>query len=424
MCVNGFESFIAWRYLLARKKTGFISIISLISIAGIALGVAALIIVLSLMNGFSKELRTRLVGMQGHIWVSSILDGGGMRDYEDAMDTLESIPGVTGASPFCVYKTVLMGPSKQNQYAAVDASGTDLSTIGDISDIRDYITDGYLDFSTDEDGIPGIVIGWYVAQNLGVYNIGDKVYMMGMLDEDGMNDILGGVMPPLIPFRVTGMFSSGYYDYDNSVVLIDMKKAQEIMGYDNKVSGISLKIEDAFAAEKYTEQGGLIEQELGKYPYFSSNWIVRNKTLFSWMQLEKWAAFIVLSLIILVAAFNIVSSLIMMVMDKTREIGILKSMGASKASIQRIFVYQGAFVGISGTLLGSVIGYTVCMIQDKYRILSLPADVYFVSAVPVELQMSDFLAITIVAMLLCWVSSVYPARKASMLDPVDAIRAE
>ena len=423
--MKGFERFVAWRYLLTRKKTGFISIISVISIAGIALGVAALIIVLSLMNGFSKELRTRLVGMQGHIWVSKISESqGAMSFYEDAMETLSGINGVVGVAPFCTYKTVLMGPTETTRYAAVEVRGAELSSMDDISDIRQYITDGSLDFSEDEEGIPGIVLGWYVAQNLGAYNIGDKVYMMGLIDDESLDDLFQGLAPQLLPFRVTGFFSSGYYDYDNSVALIGMKKAQAIMGFSDQVSGISVKIEDAFSADEYTSKGGLIEQELGAYPFYSTNWIERNQTLFSWMKLEKWAAFIVLSLIIIVAAFNIISSLIMMVMDKTQEIGILKSMGATNASIQRIFVYQGAFVGICGTLIGSTIGYSVCMIQEKYRILSLPADVYFVSAVPVELQMSDLIAITFVAMLLCWVSSVYPARKASRLNPVDAIRSE
>jgi len=420
--LSGFEFFVARRYLLKKKKTGFISIISLISIAGISLGVAALIIVLSLMNGFTKELRTRLVGMDGHIWVSKPMEDG-MDDYEEVMSELKKIKGVLGVSPFCTIETVAHDRGRR-YYAPAKVRGIDVSTVDEVSDIKKYIISGSLDLGPDEDGVFGIVVGYYVAKKLRISEIGEHIFLLGIGEGDIISMIDEMELPPVYEFRIAGIFDSGYFDYDNTVLLIDISEAQKILGLEDKVSGIVMKIDDAFDVSHYTKEGGYIDQTLGGYPYYSDDWVERNEILFNWMKLEKWAAFIVLSLIILVAVFNIVSTLIMMVMDKTREVGILKAMGATNKSIRSIFVYQGLFVGVCGTLSGSIIGYTLCSIQDKYRLLSLPSDIYFVSAVPVDLQIMDMVVIIVVTLFLCWFSSFYPAKKAAMLDPVEAIRSE
>ena len=415
-----FEIFVAWRYLLTKKKTGFISIISMISIIGVAVGVGALIIVLSLMNGFTKELRTRLVGMDGHVWVSSPMERG-ISHSDEVVKKLKSIQGVAGVSPFCSYETVAT-PKEKGKPVAVMVRGVDIKTIDTVSEIRKYVTIGDFDFSPDDQDIPGVVLGQYVASALGNVSIGDYIYLYGEVDMESL--LRDSTLPAINVFRVRGLFNSGYYEYDNGVVLIDIKNAQKILNLDNKISGISIKLTDMFKAGKYTGESGYIEKTLGGHPFTSISWIERNRVLFKWMKLEKWAAFIVLSLIIIVAAFNIVSSQIMMVMDKTREIGILKSMGASNGSIMRIFVYQGAFVGIVGTALGGLAGIVFSYLQDKYQIISLPSDVYFISAVPMDLQITDLLAITVIALFLCWISSYYPAKKAAQLAPVDAIRSE
>ncbi|MFC1489946.1 ABC transporter permease [Candidatus Latescibacterota bacterium] len=419
---GGFELFVAKRYLLKRKKTGFISIISVISILGIMIGVAALIIVLSLMNGFSAELRSTLVGMDGHIWVHKPIEGA-FSNYAEAFSKLEKIPGVRGVSPYCYYSTVGYDRDMLNPNTVM-VRGVDIGTVDSVSDVRNYIRNrGSLDFSEDENGVPGVVLGSNLAKNLGYSDVGEYIWIYGQIDIDDVLDTM--TPPPIIKFRVTGIFESGFYDYDNSVMLISISEAQKILGYDsNMVSGIVLKLDDIFKASKYTQAGGIIEQTLGGFPYFSESWMEQNQLLFRWMKMEKWAAFIVLSLIVIVAAFNIVSSLIMLVMDKTREIGILKSMGASNKSIQRIFVFQGAFVGICGTLTGSFVGTLVCYIQDKYEIIKFPGDIYFISSLPVDFKMTDAVAITLVTLLLCWLSSYYPAKKAAELDPVEAIRAE
>ena len=417
---HGFEYFVAFRYLLTRKKTGFISLISLISILGIAVGVGALIIVLSLMNGFTKELRTRLVGMDGHIWVGYPL-GRGMPNYRKVQEKLRNIEGVTGVSPYCYYESVAAAQQRSSHHY-IQVRGVDEATIDTVSEIRDLISLGGLDLGRDDEGVPGVILGRSVSLALHNAMVGEYIYIYGPVDIESMLDDM--TPPPIHKFRVTGIFDSGYYDYDNAVVLIDIAEAQRILDLENMATGIVLKIENMFHAERYTREGGLIEVSLGGVPYYCENWIEKNRILFRWMKLEKWAAFIVLSLIVLVAAFNIVSSLIMMVMDKTKEVGILKSMGATNKSIERIFVYQGAFVGVCGTIMGNVLGTGLCMIQDKYRILSFPPDIYFISALPMDLQFRDVFAITVVALFLCWLSSYYPARKAAELVPVDAIRSE
>ncbi len=416
----GFELFVAWRYLLTKKKTGFISIISLISIVGVSVGVGALIIVLSLMNGFTKELRTRLVGMDGHLWVSNPLDRG-IPDYQAVTSRLKGMKGVAGASPFVSYETIA-APGGKGKPAAVVVRGADAATIGSVSDIEKYIVLGRLDLGRDDQGNPGVVLGSYLAGALGHVTVGDFIVLYGEVDMEAfLNDM---TMPPYKKFRVTGIFSSGYFDYDNSVALIDIAVAQKLVNLSGQASGIVLKLDDMFQAHRYTGAHGYVAKALSAYNYDCMSWIDRNQVLFKWMKLEKWAAFIVLCLIVIVAAFNIVSSQIMMVMDKTREIGILKSMGANNRSIMRVFVFQGAFVGITGTLIGGLAGITLCLLQDHYRFISLPADIYFVSALPMDLQITDVLAVTAVAILLCWFSSFYPAKKAAELVPVDAIRSE
>jgi lipoprotein-releasing system permease protein len=267
-----------------------------------------------------------------------------------------------------------------------------------------------------ERSYPGIVLGYSLADRL-VVGLGDRVQVFSAagIDVGGL-----GAMPRAMTFRVAGYFKVGLYEYDDNYAFIGIPEGQRLFELGNKVAGLQLKLSDMNLADDVAQA---IEERLG-YPYTTVTWFDLNKNLFSWMQFEKWIAFIVLSLIILVAAFNIVSTLIMVVLEKTKEIGILKSMGATNESVMRIFVYQGAVAGVIGAVLGLIIGYCLCWAQIKFKFFSLPPDVYIISALPILMRPWDFVFIAGAALLLSFTATIYPAYRAARLDPVQAIRYE
>jgi lipoprotein-releasing system permease protein len=294
----------------------------------------------------------------------------------------------------------------------------DLKTVDSISDIREKIVLGSLDFSKrDINGhrFPGIVLSKYLADNLYATHVGDIVHLLTFPEDMG-------IIPTIKPktFYVAGLVQFGYYDFDRLISFISIKDAQVFFDMPGGVSYIRIKLENYMMADEVKEA---LENDLG-YPWMAQTWQEMNKSLFSWMQIEKLGMFVILSLIIMVAAFNIVSSLIMIVMEKTREIGILKSMGATSKMILKIFMFEGLIIGIIGTGLGLLVGYTLGFLQLEYKIISLPADVYILNAVPIKMYFTDFLAIAGVALFLCLLASVYPAYRASRLEPVEAIRYE
>jgi lipoprotein-releasing system permease protein len=268
-----------------------------------------------------------------------------------------------------------------------------------------------------ERAFPGIIIGFSLADRLGV-GLGDRVQLLSAAGID-----IGGFgsMPTARTFRVAGYFQSGLYEYDDNVAFINIPEAQRLFEMGSKVNGIQFKLSDMELAREVAE---VIEERAGGYPYTTVTWFDTNKTLFAWMQYEKWIAFIVLSLIILVAAFNIVSTLIMVVLEKTKEIGILKSMGASNESVMRIFIYQGAVAGVIGAVLGVVISYLLCWAQIKFKFFELPPDVYIISALPILMKPLDFILVAGAAFMISLTATVYPAYRAAKLDPVQAIRYE
>ena len=294
----------------------------------------------------------------------------------------------------------------------------DIKTVDSISDIRKKIVLGSLDFSTREINghkYPGIVLSRYLADHLMALNVGDLVYLITYPKKMG-------IFPTIRPmiFYVAGLVEFGYYDFDRMLSFISLEDGQKFFEMPESVSYIRIKLKSYTMADEVKES---LENELG-YPWMAQTWQELNKSLFSWMQIEKMGMFIILSLIIMVAAFNIVSSLIMIVMEKTREIGILKSMGATSKMIMKIFMFEGFIIGLLGTGLGLIIGYTLGFLQLKYKIISLPPDVYILSAVPIKMYFIDFIAISFMAMFLCLLASVYPAYRASRLEPVEAIRYE
>jgi len=409
-----YELFIARRYLRARRKSGFINLITYISIMGVAIGVAALIITLSVMNGFESEVRTRIVGFDTHIRLRKY-HFEAVENPTNIIDQISDIPHIQGMSPYILDK----GMVRSGRYSdGVIVRGADPATIDKVSDLSENIMYGKLNLGMvkNEEGRdrPGIVVGRWLADKL-LMDVGDEVLLISLA---GVHSMFRS--PPMQQFVVTGFFETGMYEYDDAYAYISIDAAQKLFRMKKSVSGIEIRLDDLYKAEEVVEE---IDNRLG-FPYSAQTWFDLRRNLFSWMQLEKWMMFIVLSLIIMVAAFNIISTLIMVVMEKTREIGILKSMGASSKSITRIFLYEGIVVGIVGTSIGFAIGFTLCWLQLKYKIFSLPGDVYFINFLPVKIVSMDFILIGISAIVICLLASVYPAKRAASLDPVEAIRYE
>jgi len=410
-----FEFFVAKKYFRAKKRTGFISIISYVSIAGVTIGITALILVLSVMNGFEAEVRSKLIGADAHIRLRRYFNKT-ITEKDRLMEIVLKHPRVVGASPTIHEEGMIR--SKQGQRPTY-LKAIDLQSIEGVLDIKNRVVSGELDFgvkNVDGKDLPGIVLGRYLADALMAFSEKDIVTVM--IPPSQQSSLFA--QPKVKQFHVAGIIELGYYDYDRIFSFISLEQAQNLFGMSDGISWIEIKVDDYEAAGTVAEE--LIE-EIG-YPYTTLTWFEMNKSLFSWMQIEKWGAFVILSLIIMVAAFNIISSLIMIVMEKTREIGILKSMGATSKSIMKIFVLEGIFVGLIGTIVGSALGYGIGFAQLKYKIISLPADVYIIDSLPIQMQLGDFIAISLAAMVLCFLASIYPAFKASRLYPVDAIRYE
>ncbi len=411
-----YEIFIANRYLRSKRRTGFISLINYISISGVMIGVAALIIVLSIMNGFESEVRSRIIGFGAHIELRKY-HYEGLENPDALRERISKLPNIIGISPYVNEKGLIISKSKKS---GVVIKGVDPETLPQVSDIEGDVVYGKFDVGEVEGSngqrvLPGIVIGRYLADKLGV-GLGERVQI---LSPTGISPIMSKI-PNLKTFEVTGYFETGIFEFDDVFAYISIKEAQKLFDMKDTVTGLEIKLDDLDKAESVSSR---IDQLLG-YPYATVTWFDMNKNLFSWMKIEKWAAFIILSLIIMVAAFNIVSTLIMIVLEKTKEIGILKSMGASSGGIMKIFVFQGLIGGVIGTGLGCIIGFALCWAQAKYQFFSLPADVYIISALPILMKKSDFIMIAAAGLLLCLIATVYPARRAAQLDPVEAIRYE
>ncbi len=409
-----YELFIALRYLKSKRKTGFISLITYISIAGVVIGVAALIIVLSVMNGFETEVRSRFIGVDAHLHVRTFHDRG-VDNYQALEKQIQDIPGIHAMSPYIFNKGLV---KSREATTGILVRGIDPATAVQVTDIGKNIKFGALDLGmTEHEGdtsLPGIALGFNLADKLAV-TLGDKVTIASFA-----NVTQFGQMPQMMQFRVTGYFETGLYEIDDNFAYISIESAQKLFRMGQRVSGLELRLDHYESAEPVARQ---ISDRLG-YPYRAVTWQDMNPNLFAWMKIEKWAMFIILSLIIMVAAFNIISTLIMVTMEKTKEIGILKSMGATNTSIRRIFTFEGLFVGLAGTLLGNLIGFGLCWAQQTYKLFALPSDVYIISWLPVLMKWSDFAMISAAAVIITFVASVYPADHAAKLDPVESLRYE
>ena len=409
-----YELFIARRYLQSKQKTGFLSIISFVAVGGVILGVAALVIMLSVTNGFTGEVKNRLVGMNAHVSVSKI---GGIADHEELARRLGATAGVAAVAPVIDGKLVIATGKNMD---GIFVWGVDADSFPSVSDVTDHlrfdenerlqlgVLEGYQ--------YPGIVLGRSLANRLRV-GPGDVVYLVTIANRE-LEDLLGDFKPKLHAFSVTDFFETGMYYHDDNIALIDLSRAQRVMGLGESVSSLHLRIDRLDDAVPIRAQ---LEREIG-LPYQFQDWTGLFPELFQWMELEKWVIFIALSLIIVVASFNIMSILSMSILIKTPEIGILRTMGARASGIRNVFVYQGLFIGVFGTALGCALGFVICWLQDRFDLITLPSDIYVISALPVDMRSTDFAIVSLVSLAICLVASALPARKAAQLQPVDAIR--
>lgn len=410
-----YESFIALRYFRAKRKTGFISIITYISLMGVAIGVAALDCVLSAFNGFESEVRTRLINADSHVHLRKFYSHA-IEDYQDLADEVRAVPGVSGASPMIVRESIL-SYKQTNQPIAVRA--LDQATADQVSAVPSSMVAGDFELGMqqyEDRELPGIILGRYLAESLFIFEPGERVIMWALPKQAS---ILSSMKAR--EFVVTGICELGFYEYDKVLCYISIESAQQLFKMPGGVSRIDVKLDDYTQADVVAP---MIEEKVGNYPFTTTTWFEQNRSLYSWMTIEKRLFTGLLSLIIMVAAFNIISSLIMIVMEKTREIGILKGMGASSGGIMKIFLMEGIIIGVLGVIFGNIIAFALLKAQQKFGFFTMPPEVYIIDRLPVEIHAMDFVVVSIIGLLLCILAAVYPAYKASRLKPVDAIRYE
>ena len=409
-----FEAFIALRYLFALRKQSFISIISICAVCGVALGVAALIVVIGVMNGFSKDLRDKILGVNAHVIISSL--AGGVRDAEAVETAASQTPEVMGVTPF-IYSEVML--SSPEGVKGMVLRGIDPRTAESVLSLSKDMLDGSLSALSDDDpdGRPGIIIGSELAKRLSL----SPGMQVSLLSPSGRHTA-AGFQPKIRNFIVQGTFRTGMYEYDSSLGYVTVEAARDLLGYKpGFVSGLEVRIKDVDRAEQVSQS---LRQRLSGFPVYVRHWQEMNANLFAALKLEKTAMFIILAMIVLVGSFSIVNTLVMLVMQKTKDIAILMSLGAEPSSISRIFMLQGTFIGVIGTILGYALGVPTSLLLKKYQFIKLPSDVYPVDYLPVRLEALDMTLIGLAALALCFLSTLYPARRAAALNPSDALRYE
>jgi lipoprotein-releasing system permease protein len=408
-----FESFVALRLLKGvKRQKGFLPLSTFISVAGVAVGVMALIIVIGVMTGFDLDLKKKILSVNANILV--LKHGASLTDADRVAAKVKDVPGVVSADPF-IYTQVMF--SSPGNIAGGVIRGLDLATIRQGGPHNLHVSPGK--FTDLLGGLPGepprVAIGNELARNLNL-SVGDYLNVISPL---GTLTPMGR-MPRMKVFRVVAIFHSGMYEFDSSLVYTSIPALQEFLGLGHRVTGLEVEVKDIYAAARLAE---VIQKKLGP-PFYTRNWMYMNRNLFAALKLEKIAMFIILTLIILVAAFGIASTLFMMVMKKTRDIAILKSMGATRQSIMKIFIINGLVIGGLGTISGLALGLGLCALLKEYQFIKLPRDVYYISTLPVTIQTPDVLCIIAAAMAISFLATLYPSWQAARLDPVEAIRYE
>jgi lipoprotein-releasing system permease protein len=404
------ELFVALRYLLARRKQAFISLISFISMLGVAVGVMALIIALALMTGLQGELRDRILASTAHVYVWKV---GGIDDYAAEVERLRALEGVLGAGPAIQGLALVTGGGTE---AFISFKGIDPELEREVTDIEEALLSGSLDglAPAGDSDRPGILLGDVLARQLGV-GTGETV---DLLTPQGTLSPMG-VLPRQRRVRVAGVYSLGLNEFDSQYGFMSLDLAGRLMGKDVP-DLIQLRLADIDAAPAVARR---IPEVLG-IEYITQDWTELNQSLFSALWLEKMAISITIGLIVMVAALNIVASLVLLVMEKSRDIAILKTMGTTSARVMRIFMLQGLIIGGVGTAVGACAGLSLCWVLDHYRLVSLPMDVYQIAYVPFIVQPRDLAVVVVSALVICFLATLYPSRQASRLDPVQALRFE
>jgi len=406
-----FELYIAVRYLVARRKQAFISLISFISVIGLMVGVMAVLIALALMTGLQGELRDRIVGASAHVYVFKPSLDNPIADIDAEVRKLKQVPRVIGAAPAVIGKGLLT--SGGDRQAPVTVKGIDPVLESSVTDVRKAMKEGSLDaVRVPDDQMDGVVLGTDLAKSLEV-KVGDTVRLI--TPDEILTPI--GAMHHTRAFRVAGIFSLGLFEFDSEYALVDLPVAERVFGKGHP-DFMEVRVDDMFAS---TEVADDIPKRLGD-DYATADWKTMNKSLFSALWLEKMAIGITIGLIMTVAAVNIVASLVLLVMEKTRDIAILRTMGATRGSIRRIFMLQGLVIGLAGTAAGTVFGCATIYVLDRFKLIHVPIDVYQISYVPFVLQPLDFVSVVAAAVLVSFLATIYPARQASKLDPAQALR--
>lgn len=405
-----FELYVSLRYLVARRKQASMASTSLISVLGVTVGVTALIVALALMTGLQQELRDRIVGSQAHVYVWNVLEGG-FTDYREAARTLAALPRVEAAAPAIPGRALARSRGGD---VFMNVKGIDPALEATVTELDTSLSSGSLADLSGYDGpaLGGIVIGEGVSRELGAF-VGDEITL---LTPSGTLSPMG-VLPRPRRLEVVGIFSLGLYQYDTAYGFVTLDAARRLFGKD-RVEMMQLRVDDPYASRQVADA---IPEQLGD-AYMTDDWSQLNSTLFEALFLEKMAISVAIGLIVVVATLNIVSSLIMLVMEKSRDIAILKTMGASARTIRRIFVLQGAAIGLAGTAAGAAAGYVICTVMDRYQLLRLPVDVYQVTYVPFIIEPLDVGVVLLAANAVCLFVTLHPSRRAAGIEPAEALR--
>jgi lipoprotein-releasing system permease protein len=413
-----YELFISLRYLRARRQETFISLITVISVLGVMIGVMTLNVVMAVMTGFEETLRDRLLGINAHI--ALLKSGDQLSEYEQLVQQVIKQEGVVAASP-AIYGQVML--TSGSRVSGVVVRGVDPDRVNAVVDLQRYMKQGSIAGLKQQNPVqvqdrtimlPGVIMGERLAAQLGVF-VGSPIQVVSPLG----SPTAIGVIPKVRRFVVTGLLNTGMSEIDSTLVFMGLADAQKFFELGDAVSNIEIRVEDVNESREIADR---IQLQLG-FPYLTEDWTRLWPNLFSALQLEKTVYFLVLLLMVLIGAFNIISTLVMVVMEKRKDIAILMSMGATRASIRKIFLLKGFIIGIVGTTLGLLLGLLVCTLIAQYR-FELPKDVFLISTVPVRIYFSNFLTVTVASFIVCLLASIYPARQAAKLDPVEIIRYE